>query len=460
MIQKILNSTKEQAIQDYFKLLSFPSVSSEKNYEKALLECADWLQEYLKKMGLKVQRWQTPGQPTLFATYEKDKSLPTLLIYNHYDVQPIDPLDKWESPPFEPTVKEGQVYARGAQDNKGQLFSVLWALQALLKKEGTLPINIKLCIEGEEEVGSKGLAAILNEKKDELKSDYLAVVDVGIPDRNTPAVTLGVRGIVTMEVEVCGSSTDLHSGTHGGIVFNPIHALVKMLASLRDEEGKITIPGFYDQIREVQNKGLLSLDFNLEKYQQIVGASPTGGERQLTPFERAWLRPTLEINGIYGGYTGQGFKTVIPAKAYAKISCRLVPDQNPKRMASLVAEHLKKIAPPGIQVAVLIHSGGGTAVQANPSSKIVEAFSKSYAEAFGTECKKVFDGGSIPIVSELAKTSGAEVVLVGLGLIGDQIHAPNEHFGLDRLEQGAWIIARAIELLGVYPGQLHENDLS
>ena len=376
---------------------------------------------------------------------------PTLLIYNHYDVQPVDPLDKWESPPFEPTIREGSVYARGAQDNKGQCTYVLQALRALIETEGSLPINVKLCIEGEEEVGSAGLSKLLKQKEthDKLKADTLAIVDVGIRKPDIPAVTLGTRGIVTMDVEVQGTHTDLHSGSFGGLVYNPIHALVNILSKARDETGKIAIPGFYDDVKELtpEQKEQITLSFDAKEFEKTFGAKPTGGEQAFSPLERTGIRPTLEINGINGGYTGAGFKTVIPSTAHAKISCRLVPDQDPEKIGKLVARFIEQNTPDGVTVNVDLHPGVGKAVRSNPSSKSVQAFSQAYSEVFGKPTEYTFEGGSIPIVPELQQACGGEVVLLGLGLEDDNIHAPNEHFSLDRIEKGLLVISRAIQLL-------------
>lgn len=441
---------KEKAIKDYFSFLKIPSISSEPAYKQQTIECAHWVLNYLKNIGFQTELWSTSGHPTVFAKYDRaGPSQPTLLIYNHYDVQPVDPLALWETPPFEPAIRNGQVYARGAQDNKGQCFYVLLALRMLMEQYGHLPINIKLCIEGEEESGSAGLSGILEQKKKELKADYLAVVDLGFRQPKKPAVTLGLRGIITMDVEVTGSSIDLHSGSHGGLAFNPIHALVKLLDAVRDDSGRITIPNFYDDVVPLpeEQKKHLSLKFDENDYHKTFGTTPTGGEKGYSPLERKWTRPTLEVNGINGGYSGQGFKTVIPSKAYAKISCRLVPNQDPQKIGKLVAAYLEKHAPSGTKVDVHVHAGGGNAVRADISSKAVHAFAKAYSEIFQTDCEYAYSGASIPIVTELAKTCGGDIVLVGLGLADDCIHAPNEHFGLDRIENGALSIARAIQLL-------------
>ena len=449
-LQKLFQESREEALRDYFTFLKFESVSSEPSYRDQVLGCADWVTTYLTDIGFSVEKWSTTGYPTIFAHFDKagpDK--PTLLIYNHYDVQPVDPLNLWESLPFSPTIRNGQVYARGAQDNKGQCFYVLLALKAVLKSTGTLPINIKLCIEGEEECGSTGLSGILKAKESELQSDYLAIVDLGLPNLQTPTITLGVRGLVTMDVEVSSTYTDIHSGSHGGIVYNPIHALVKLLSELRGPSGKIVIPGFYDSVKPISDdeKALVSLEFDDQSYKEIFGTTPTGGEVEFTPYERNWWRPTLEVNGINGGYSGDGFKTVIPAKATAKISCRLVPDQDPEEIASLVSSYLSDRAPGGTTVRVNIHPGSGTALRARADSKIAVAFATAYEEIFNKKCKRIYSGASIPVVTELAKACKGEVILVGLGLPDDCIHAPNEHFGLDRIEMGFLSITRVLQLL-------------
>lgn len=451
-LQEYYTKHKQQALQDYFKFLSFESVSTDPKYKSQVLACADWLADYLKQIGFDIELWPTSGHPVIFGSNLKagpDK--PTLLIYNHYDVQPVDPLNEWTTPPFQPAIRDGEVYARGAEDNKGQCFYVTQALKALMERYKTLPINIKLCIEGEEECGSTGLSGILKDKKrqEQLKADYLAIVDMGLQNSQTPALTLGVRGLITMEVRVQGSKGDLHSGSHGGIVYNPLHALVEMLSKLRDDQGKVTVPGFYDDVKPLDavHRSKISLTFDPQKYEEMFGAKPLGGEKEFTPLDRAWNRPTLEINGISGGYGGAGFKTVIPAKALAKISCRLVPNQDPQKIGKLVADYLKQLAPKGVAVEVEVYPGRGKAIRANPSSAVVTAFAKAYEELFQKPCEYIFEGGSIPVVTELAEASQSEVLLLGFGLPDDQIHAPNEHFGVDRLEKGFYVMYRAIELL-------------
>lgn len=449
-MQQWIDKNRSQWLQELISFLSFPTISSEPQFKQSMLDCVQWLSSYLSELQFKLEIWPTNGHPIIFASNtEAGPNQPTLLIYNHYDVQPVDPIEEWISPPFEPTLRDGQIYARGAQDNKGQCFYVLQALKLLREERGSFPINIKICIEGEEEIGSPGLAQILFKRKEQLKADYLAIVDLGLRKANIPALTLGIRGIVTLDVELQGSNIDLHSGSHGGIVLNPIHALVKLLASLRNDKGAITIPGFYQDVKEMSSKEHkeISFQFDTNEYQQQTGASPIGGELEYPILERAWIRPTLEINGIHGGYTGQGFKTVIPAKAFAKISCRLVPDQEPGKIRELIANYLKVNAPSGTQVVVHVHEGQGKAVRISPNAKVVKAFAKAFEEVFIAPCQFIFEGASIPIVAELTEVCGGETILLGLGLLTDQIHAPNEHFGLDRLEKGILMMSRAICLL-------------
>ncbi len=450
-LQTLFKQREKEFLNDYFTFLRFQSISTDPAYKDQMISCANWLVNHLEKMGFTVETWPTTGHPTLFATYMKaGPNKPTLLIYNHYDVQPVDPVSEWKSPPFEPTIRDGEVFARGAQDNKGQCFYTLLALKLMLERDGSLPINIKLCIEGEEEIGSAGLASILESKAAALKADYLAVVDLGIPGPNRPAITLGIRGMVTMEVTAQGSSSDLHSGCSGGIVFNPIHALIQIFASARDKNGRITIPGFYDDVVVLskEDREKISWTFDHDEYEKMFGAKASGGELEFSPHERAWVRPTFEINGISGGYTGTGFKTVIPAKATAKFSCRLVPNQSPEKIGPLVARYIEKNAPDGIKVEVKINPGGGRAVHSNPSSKVVKAFAKAFEKIYKKPCEYVYEGATIPIVAKLAVASQSELVLVGLGLADDQIHAPNEHFSLDRIQKGMQVICHAIEILG------------
>lgn len=449
-LEKAFEEDKKRIHEDYFTFLRFKSVSTEPEFKQGILDCSDWVQTFLSSIDFEVEVWQEEGHPIIFASYNgagADK--PTLLIYNHYDVQPVDPIDEWDSPPFEPTLRDGEVFARGAQDNKGQCLYTLAALRALYEEEGKYPINIKVCIEGEEEAGSASLLKLCSVKKEKLQADFLAIVDLGLKKPDAPSVSLGVRGLVALDLEVWGSHTDLHSGAHGGIVYNPIHALNELLAKFRDENGKVQVPGFYDDVIEFSDKEreLICFDFDQNVYENHFGQA-TGGEKALSALERNWLRPTLEINGVCGGYTGDGFKTVIPSKAFAKISCRLVPGQNPEKIGKQVAQFLLENAPEGVTVKPHIHEGGGPALHASPQSAGVRAAAQAYEEVFGKPCAFTLEGGSIPVTPALAESSGAEVIFMGLGLDTDQIHAPNEHFGLDRLKKGFLSIIRFLEILG------------
>lgn len=461
-LQKLYHTHREAALEEFKTFLKFSSISADPAFKDDVKNCSLWLQDYISDMGFKVEIWESEGHhPVIFASSpDALPSAPVLLIYNHYDVQPVDPLDLWITPPFQPTERDGAIYARGAQDNKGQCFYVLQALKILKEQHGSLPINIKLCIEGEEECGSAGLFKLLSQKEPELKADYVAIVDLGIKSATEPSLTLGIRGILTMEVEVSGPKIDLHSGSHGGLCYNPIHALVEILAKTRDDTGKITIPGFYENVENLSQseKAKLSFAFDEDLYAATFGSPATGGERQLPPLERNWLRPALEINGISGGYTGNGFKTVIPAKASAKLSCRLVPNQVPKQIGTLIATYLKGLAPPGIDVSVTVSPGSGPAVRTPIDSVITNAFAESFREVYQKECVFIYEGASIPIAAALANTSKAEMILLGVGLTDDAIHSPNERFSIDRLEKGCMVIARGIELLAKALGKAPKSQ--
>lgn len=435
---------KQSDIDDFFTFLRFKTIATDPAYKEDVVACAQWLKGYLEEGNLEVEIWETDGSPVVFAqnlSAGPDKE--TLLLYCHYDVQPVDPLDEWISPPFEPTVRDGEVYARGAVDNKGQCFYTMLALKHLKD----FPINVKLVIEGEEESGSVALSKILKEKSAELKADYLMIVDSGFEKIDEPAITIGARGIACCQVNVHEASCDLHSGWAGGIAYNPNKALAKMLASLHDEKGAVTVPGFYEGITPISKAEREEIDFTFDAayWRELFGFEPRWIEKGYTPLEANWLRPTLEINGIWGGYTGSGFKTVIPQTAHAKVSCRLVPGQDPDQVVKRVEEHLQSITPEGLKTTVDVFPGHGRGFRTTPHSRIVDLMEQTYTGVFGKPCKKILIGGTIPIAVELGEAAQAEMVLVGLGLPGDLIHAPNEHFGLDRLEMGYQTILQAFE---------------
>jgi acetylornithine deacetylase/succinyl-diaminopimelate desuccinylase-like protein len=448
-LKKWYNDHYDQTLKDFFTFLSFPSISTDPHYEQDSRRTADWLCNYMNSVGLETALWETPGLPVVFGKHLKaGKDRPTLLIYHHYDVQPVDPLDLWKSDPFKPVIKNNQVFARGAVDNKGQCFYSLTALKAFLQLSKEFNFNIKVFIEGEEESGGRGTAAILQQKEAELKADHLLVVDFDIPNATTPAITLGMRGLVGLNIECTNSSIDLHSGAHGGIALNPNRALVTLLAGIWDKNGKVLTPHFYDDVRSLRKEQLSQVDmsFDLEQYKKSFGVKAFCPEEGYSIKESNWLRPTLEINGIWGGYTGIGFKTVIPAKAYAKISCRLVPDQDPEKIAKTIAEYLKTAAPKGIEIKAELHHGA-VAYRSAFDSFIVKTAALAYEEIFGKQCKYLFCGASVPIVVDLVHASKAEVAMIGVGLVEDDIHAPNEHFGLDRFELGYLMIGRILSRL-------------
>ena len=434
-----------------FSFLSIPSISGESGYESDILKCCSWLEQQFKSMNMDVERWKTPGNPVVYASdLSAGPNKPTLLIYTHYDVQPVGPVDEWETPPFEPVIRDGNIHARGASDDKGQCFYVLLALKKL-RESGPLPINIKLVVDGEEEIGSPGLSSILLSKQEALRADHLVFVDFAIPDNNTPTISLGTRGLVGFDITLRNSRTDLHSGAHGGLSDNALHILVEMLSSLHDKNGKVTIPGFYDDVALLadEDRKKISFDFDPDEYFSTFGTLPNGGEREeYCPLERNWARPTLEINGVNGGCFGKAFKTIIPAVANAKVSCRLVPSQDPAIISDLVVRHLKNIAPQGVEVDVCPRPSKSMAYRVSPQAPIVQAAARAYSEVFNKSCRYNLKGGSISIIPKLVAASGGEGVMIGMGLPTDNCHAPNEHFCIEHIDKGCRIIIRLIEILG------------
>lgn len=451
-LKKYFAEKKEKFLEDFFTFLRFPSISADPAYREALCACALWLENQIKGLKLQVERWENAKEagspPVLFAQTAHDPKKKTLLIYNHYDVQPVDPLAEWRTEAFEPTLIDNKVIARGASDNKGQCFYTFLALQNLLERKA-LPVNIKWLIEGEEESGSRSLFSLLEQKKEQLLADHILIVDAGIEKKNRPAISLGARGIVTMTMTLIGSNRDLHSGSFGGIVYNPLRALVRMLASAHDNNLKVMVPGFYDAViaLSAEEKKLYNFHFDEENYRKNFAIVPTGMEKGFTPLEACMVQPTLEFNGISGGYSGQGFKTVIPAKAEVKISARLVPDQDPLTIAANIKKFFENITPPGIKCNITIHEGRARGFRTRADSQLAHAFSESYESVFGHSCDKILVGGSIPISADLQKVAGGDLLLVGVSLPEDLIHAPNEQFGLDQMELGFLTMVRGIELL-------------
>ncbi|MBF5059723.1 M20/M25/M40 family metallo-hydrolase [Candidatus Neptunochlamydia vexilliferae] len=432
-------------LEDFFTFLRFPSISTDPAYTNDLLACKDWLVAYMEKSGLNTEVWETSGHPTIFASHlEAGDAAPTLLFYGHYDVQPSAPLEKWESPPFEPEVRGHKVYARGAIDNKGQAFYTLLAIRAFLERTKNAPVNIKVLIEGEEEIGSSGLEAIAEEKKEALKADHIYIVDLDMYAEGIPGVTLGVRGVASLNVTVHNSNADLHSGTFGGIALNPARALATTLSKLWDEKGKVTVPHFYDGVKEGGLEGL-DEEIDLKKESAPFEIKVFQGEGDYSLVASNWVRPTLEINGLESGYTGEGYKTIIPAEAMVKLSCRLVPGQDPEKIIEALATFLKSNLPAGIGMS--FEKGHGTpAMITAPDSATVKGAIAAYERIFSAKCRRQLCGGTIPIAPKLAEICGGEIVLIGMGIPSDSIHAPNENFGLDRFKQGFLSITQLLEI--------------
>lgn len=435
---------KKSFVEELLALLRIPSISADSAYQKDVAKTAEWLASHFKSIGLdKTQIYPTQGHPIVYAEKIIDASFPTVLVYGHYDVQPADPIELWDSPAFEPVIKEteihpeGAIFARGACDDKGQMFMHVKAVEAMLKA-GELKCNVKLMIEGEEEIGSVSLEKFITDYKDMLKADIILVSDTGMLANDTPSITTGLRGLSYVEVEVTGPNRDLHSGLYGGCVANPINILAKMIASLHDENNHITIPGFYDKVIELSSEEralMAEAPFSEESYKKSIGINAVYGEKGYTTPERGSIRPTLDVNGIWGGYIGEGAKTVIPSKAYAKISMRLVPDQHPEEITQLFQKHFESIAPAGTTVQVKPHHGGFPVVTPIDSIAYLAA-SKAYEETFGKKPIPVRSGGSIPIIALFENVLGLKTIMMGFGLDSDAIHSPNEHYGLFNFYKG------------------------
>ena len=437
-IQSYIKDHKNRFLNELIELLKIPSISADPAYKKEVLNTANFVLESLKKAGCdQVEICKTPGYPIIYGEKIIDKNLPTVLVYGHYDVQPADPVDLWTSPPFEPVIKktaihpEGAIFARGACDDKGQMYMHIKALE-YMTSSGNLPCNVKFMIEGEEEVGSESLAWFVPRNKEKLANDVILISDTGMIANDLPSITTGIRGLSYVEVEITGPNRDLHSGLYGGAVANPINILAKMIASLHDENNHITIPGFYDAVEEVSREEravMAKAPFSLENYKKALQIDATFGEKGYTTNERNSIRPTLDVNGIWGGYTGEGAKTVIASKAYAKISMRLVPNQDWRNITQLFKNHFEQIAPPSVSVKVTPHHGGQGYV--TPTNNIAyQAASRAYETTFGKKPIPQRSGGSIPIVALFETELNSKTILMGFGLDSDAIHSPNEHFGI------------------------------
>ncbi len=427
-----LEANKDRMLEELFTLLRIPSVSADPAYSEHVFATAEFVKAQLIKAGAdKVEICQTAGFPIVYGEKMIDPSKPTVLCYGHYDVQPADPIDLWDSPPFEPVIKDGKIYARGSADDKGQMYMQVKAFEMMMQNN-SLPCNVKFMIEGEEEVGSTNLEIFVKANKERLKSDAVLICDTSMIANDCPSITTGLRGLSYLEVEVTGPNRDLHSGVYGGAVANPINILCDMIASLHDENRRITIPGFYDKVDKVsaaEREAMAKAPFSIDDYKAHLDINDVLGEVGYSTIERVSIRPTLDVNGIWGGYIGQGAKTVLPSKAYAKISMRLVPNQSHEEITALFEAHFKKIAPASVKVKVTPHHGGEPAVTPT-DSKAYKAAEKAMEVTFGKTPIPLRTGGSIPIVTMFERELNTKSVLMGFGLDSDAIHSPNEHYGI------------------------------
>jgi acetylornithine deacetylase/succinyl-diaminopimelate desuccinylase-like protein len=437
-IKDYVNTHKDRFLSELVELLKIPSVSADSAYSQDVINTAEAVKASLEKAGCDVvELCETPGYPIVYGEKIIDNNLPTVLVYGHYDVQPPDPIDLWDSPPFEPVIKptsihpDGAIFARGACDDKGQMYMHVKAFEYMIQNN-CLPCNVKFMIEGEEEVGSSSLSWFVKRNQDKLKNDVILISDTGMISNTQPSITTGLRGLSYVEVEVTGPNRDLHSGLYGGAVANPINILAQMIASLHDENNHITIPGFYDKVEELSQEEraeMAKAPFSLDNYKKALDIEDVHGETGYVTNERNSIRPTLDVNGIWGGYTGEGAKTVIASKAFAKISMRLVPNQDWEEITELFAKHFESIAPKSVKVKVTPHHGGQGYV--TPIDSIgYQAAHKAYQDTFGVSPIPVRSGGSIPIVALFEQELKSKTILMGFGLDSDAIHSPNEHFGV------------------------------
>jgi len=437
-VKKLIEKNRERFLEELFGLIRIPSVSACEANKPDMIRAAEYIRDMLLSGGAsKAEVYQTAGHPIIYGEKLINPALPTVLVYGHYDVQPPEPLDQWISPPFEPEIRDGRIYARGADDDKGQLFMHLKAFEMMVSTN-TLPCNIKFMIEGEEETGSVNIAAFCSGYKDMLRSDVILVSDTTMLSLSTPSITSGLRGLSYIQVEVEGPNRDLHSGLYGGVVYNPCNVLCEMIASLRDADGRIAVPGFYDAVMvpsDAEREKMAERPFDSEAYMKAIGVETLSFEKGFTAIESVGIRPTLDINGIWGGYTGEGAKTILPARATAKISMRLVPYQKAEETADMVIKHLISIAPSGVKVKAEYLHGGEAYVSPLDTPEYLAA-EMAYEKVFGKKPIPVRSGGSIPIVSTFEKILGVKSILMGFGLESDAIHSPNENYPLDNLFKG------------------------
>ena len=435
-----IQERRDAFVEELKDFLRIPSVSTKPEHKGDVQRAVEWLANTMRAVDLEnVQIMPTAGHPVVYADWLHAAGKPTALIYGHYDVQPPEPLELWISSPFDPTVRSGELFARGAVDDKGQVFMHLKALEAHLKTQGSLPVNVKLLIEGEEEIGSPSLDAFVREQKDLLKADVVVISDTAMIAKGVPGITVGLRGIVYFQIDVEGTKSDLHSGGFGGAVVNPAFALAQVLAQLKDKNGRITIPGFYDDVRRLspeERRALARLPFSEKKLQKDIGAPVLFGEKGFTTLERLWARPTLEINGMVSGFIGEGAKTVLPARAMAKVSMRLVPDQDPAKIARAFTQYVKRLSPKTVRLKVTEISGRGRPWLAPTDHPAAQAMARAIQKGFGKRPVFTRTGGTIAVVPTLDRLLRVPILLMGIGLPDENAHAPNEKLDLDNLHHG------------------------
>jgi acetylornithine deacetylase/succinyl-diaminopimelate desuccinylase-like protein len=442
-------SQRERYFDEWKELLGFPSISADPAHEADCGACARWLMRHLSDMGLPSEVLPTAGRPAVFAQRPGDEGAPTVLFYGHYDVQPVDPLSDWISPPFEPALRDGRIYARGASDNKGQLFYSLKAIETLIRN-GQLRLPVKVLIEGEEETGSRGLSDRLESWRDRLKADVLLVTDTGTVASGAPTLVMGLRGIIHVSLALSGPRHDLHSGIHGGLAPNPATEMARLIATLHRPDGAIAVPAFYDGVVEPtpRERELLSSEpFDAEAYRTLTGVPPVSGDPRFTPPERVGFRPSLDVNGIHSGYAGSGIKTIIPAEAAAKLTARLVAGQDPCRCLDALVAHLERNSPAGLNLRITEKGVGGPALRLNPDSPLVTQAKAVLDQITGQKTVFLWEGASIPIVASLARMAQAEPLLAGFGHERDSVHAPNESFSLEQFRRGYLYVALMLAAL-------------
>ncbi len=450
-VQRYIDQEMARFREELFEFLRIPSISARTDHARDIRSAAQWVAAQMTEAGLESSVIQTSGHPVVLGEWRQaPAAAPTILVYGHYDVQPAEPLDEWESPAFEPTIRDGDIYARGASDDKGQLFLHLKAIEAHLRTTGALPVNVIILAEGEEEIGSPSLVPFVEANRDRLACDAVVISDSSMFDQGLPSLLFSLRGLAYFEIHVQGPKGDLHSGTYGGAVVNPGNTLAQLVASLKDEEGRVAIPGFYDDVLEWDEEtrnAIRALPFDRNGFEEEVGAPGLGGEAGYSLLERLWIRPTCDVNGLLCGYTGEGAKTVLPARAMAKVSFRLVPDQSPGRVRELLQAHLEALVPPEVTIRI-VELHGGRPWKAELEGEFFEAAQRALERAFGTPPVLTGEGGSIPIVVDFQEILEAPVILMGFAPPGANMHAPNEWIPVENFENGVRAVAAFYDELG------------